>query len=69
MDGNDFVVGNFGSDTLLGGSGDDRILGDAFGPVPPFDVGSVDVCNGQQGFDLAGACELSNQMVGDLPLE
>ena len=49
---------------LLGGKGDDVFNGDAFGPPVP----SFDVCNGQQGNDLAfpGSCEQANQIEGDL---
>lgn len=63
-DGNDFLVGNFGDDRLLGGSGDDVFNGDAFGPP---EVGSHDVCNGQQGEDAAfpGTCERENQIEGE----
>jgi Ca2+-binding RTX toxin-like protein len=63
-DGNDQLVGNFGSDTLLGGKGDDLFLGD--NPMGAPDAGSFDVCNGQQGTDLAvpGTCEQEGQMEG-----
>ena len=64
-DGNDFLVGNFGNDTLLGGKGDDGLFGDAFFDDP----GAFDTCSGQQGFDLSAACELNNQIEGDLPPE
>jgi len=62
-DGNDSLVGNFGNDTLLGGEGDDTLFGDAFFDDP----GAFDICNGQQGFDLSAACEVTNQIEGDLP--
>ena len=57
-------MGNFGNDVLLGGKGDDMLFGDAFFGDP----GGFDVCNGQQGFDLSAACEVSNQMEGVLDL-
>jgi hypothetical protein len=63
----DILIGNFGSDTLLGGKGDDMFLGDNPNGAP--DPGTFDVCNGQQGTDLAviGTCEHEGQMEGDTP--
>ncbi|MBA3299097.1 MAG: hypothetical protein H0U24_03350 [Thermoleophilaceae bacterium] len=55
--------GRTGRGTLIGGKGDDVFNGDAFGPPG---APSHDVCNGQQGTDLAfpGTCERENQMEG-----
>ena len=66
-DGNDNLVGNFGSDMLLGGKGDDMFLGDNPHGAP--DPGTFDVCNGQQGTDLAviATCEQESPMEGDIP--
>jgi len=62
--GGDRLLGNFGSDRVLGGRGDDVLNGDAFGPR---EEGPFDVCNGQQGHDLAfpGTCERENQIEGE----
>jgi Ca2+-binding RTX toxin-like protein len=62
--GDDFLVGNFGSDRLLGGKGGDILIGDSFGTP---EEGAFDVCNGQQGEDLAlpGSCDRANQIEGD----
>jgi hypothetical protein len=63
--GDDFMVGNFGTDILLGGSGDDAMIGDAFFG----DTSGLDICIGQEGFDLSAACEANISVEGDLPPE
>jgi len=67
-DGNDTLVGNFGNDVLLGGRGDDMFLGD--NPMGPPGGPSQDICNGQQGTDVAviGTCEHLGQMEGEIEL-
>ena len=60
--GDDVLVGTFGSDTLNGGRGDDLLDGDL---PPQEDNGSpvldpnpnFDTCNGDQGNDMAFGCE------------
>jgi Ca2+-binding RTX toxin-like protein len=66
--GDDRIDGGTGSDSILGGKGDDMFLGDNPNGAP--DPGTFDVCNGQQGTDVAviGTCEHEGQMEGDIPL-
>jgi Ca2+-binding RTX toxin-like protein len=66
-DGNDELVGNLGNDLLLGGRGDDVLLGDQPAPGGPPEPSSFDLCNGQQGTDLAvpDTCELEISIEGD----
>ena len=70
-DGNDTLIGNFGSDVLHGGKGDDQFLGDNPNGAP--DTGSRDVCSGQQGTDFAveETCEQEDQIeaTGPFPEE
>ena len=65
---NDSVNDKYGFvDVFLGGKGDDLFLGDNPNGAP--DLGTFDVCNGQQGTDLAviGTCEHEGQMEGEIP--
>ena len=57
-------MGNFGSDRLQAGKGDDVLIGNSFGTP---EEGAFDVCNGQQGHDLAlpESCDRENQIEGD----
>ena len=66
-DGNDNLIGNLGNDVLLAGRGDDVLLGDQPGPGGPPEPSSFDLCNGQQGTDLAvpDTCELEISIEGD----
>ena len=56
---------------LLAGRGDDVLLGDQPAPGGPAETGEFDICNGQQGTDLAApdTCELEIQIEGVLPPE
>ena len=57
--GEDFVSGGWDSDTVIGGNGKDFLNGaaPAFGPGEEPDVGSVDVCVGENGKDEVINCE------------
>jgi Ca2+-binding RTX toxin-like protein len=69
--GNDNLIGNLGNDALLAGRGDDVLLGDQPAPGGPPEASSFDICNGQQGTDLAvpDTCELEIQIEGAASLE
>ncbi|HEV3399719.1 MAG TPA: hypothetical protein VG693_10555 [Actinomycetes bacterium] len=66
-DGNDELIGNLGNDVLLAGRGDDALLGDQPVPGGSAEPSSFDICNGQQGTDLAvpDTCELEIRIEGD----
>jgi hypothetical protein len=55
----------------LAGRGDDMLLGDQPAPGGPPEASSFDICNGQQGTDLAvpDTCELEIQIEGAASLE
>jgi Ca2+-binding RTX toxin-like protein len=66
-DGNDELIGNLGNDVLLAGRGDDALLGDQPVPGGSAEPSSFDICNGQQGTDLAvpDTCKLEIRIEGD----
>jgi Ca2+-binding RTX toxin-like protein len=67
----DIVSGGTGNDELLAGGGDDVLLGDQPAPGGPPEASSFDICNDQQGTDLAvpDTCELEIQLEGAASLE